>query len=316
MEPGPDVTVLAGGVGGARFLQGLAAVLPPERITVVGNVGDDFEILGLHVSPDLDTVLYTLAGVVNEESGWGRRPETAHALEVVGELGGETWFFLGDRDLGLHLVRTERLRRGETLSAITDDVRRRLGLRVRLLPASDDPVRTVVTTDRGEMDFQTYFVRYRHEPEVRAVRFEGADGARPAPGVLGALAEADLVVVAPSNPFLSIDPILAVPGVTEALSRRGGPIAAVTPVVAGRAVKGPADRLLRTFAGEASPAAVARHYASFLTHMLVDRADAASVDELEAVGVRAAAANTIMRDRSARAAVARATLDLALSEER
>ena len=305
------VTVLAGGVGGARFLAGLVQVVSPERITVVGNVGDDFEILGLHVSPDLDTVLYTLAGVVNEETGWGRRDESANALAAVRELGGEHWFFLGDRDIGLHLVRTERLRGGEPLSVITADLCGRLGVRVRLLPASDDPVRTIVSTDAGEMAFQTYFVRHRHAPEVLAVRFAGAEDARPAPGVHEALAEADLVVVAPSNPFLSIGPILAVPGLAEALRARRGPTVAVSPVVGGRALKGPADRLLRAFVGEASPAAVAAHYAGLITHLLIDVRDATFVDAIEARGIRAAAADTVMVGPPERARVARAALELA-----
>jgi LPPG:FO 2-phospho-L-lactate transferase len=312
MGDGPSVTVLAGGVGGARFIHGLVQVVPPERVTVVANVGDDFEILGLTVCPDLDTILYTLAEVVNEQTGWGRLDETANALAALSEAGSEDWFFLGDRDIGLHLARSDRLRRGEALSAVTDDLRRRFGLALRLLPASDDPVRTYVHTDEGELDFQTYFVRRRHEPDVRSVRFDGADAARPAPGAVEAIENADLVVIAPSNPYLSIDPILAVPGLREALLTRHAPIAAISPIIGGKAVKGPADRLLRTFAGEASPLAIGRHYAPFLTHLLVDDTDAGAVADLEATGLRVATTDTIMRDRAARARVGRATLTLAL----
>ena len=306
-----QLTVLAGGVGAARFLDGLVRVVPPESVTVVGNVADDFEHLGLHVSPDLDTILYTLAGVVHETQGWGRADETANALDTVRTLGGPDWFFLGDRDVGLHLVRTERLRAGEPLSAITRELCARFGLSIRLLPVTDDRLRTMVETDAGKLDFQTYFVRRRHEDEVCGVRYEGADSARPAPGVLEALHDAGAVLVAPSNPFLSIEPILAVPGVREVLGGRTGPVVAVSPIVAGRAIKGPADRMLRSLAGEASARAVAERYADFLTHMLVDSADAALVPAIEALGLRVAAAPTIMTGVPERVAVARETLRLA-----
>jgi len=305
-----QLTVLAGGVGAARFLDGLVRVVPPQAVTVVGNVADDVEILGLHVSPDLDTVVYTLAGLIEPERGWGRAGDTANALGVVSELGGDDWFHLSDGDIGLHLVRTERLRRGEALSAVMRDFSERLGLAIRLLPVTDDPLRTMVATGAGELDFQTYFVRRRHEDEVRGVRYEGAAEARPAPGVLESLTRADAVVVAPSNPFLSIEPILAVPGVREALAGRTGPVVAVSPIVAGRAIKGPADRMLRALAGEASGRAVAERYADFLTHMLVDSADAALAPAIEALGLRAASAPTLMTGVPERIAVARETLRL------
>jgi LPPG:FO 2-phospho-L-lactate transferase len=305
-----ELTVLAGGVGAARFLDGLVRVVPPESVTVVGNVADDLEILGLHVSPDLDTVVYTLAGVVEPERGWGLAGDTAGALAVASQLGGDDWFHLSDGDIGLHLVRTERLRRGEPLSAVMRDVAERFGLSIRLLPATDDPVRTFVTTEAGELDFQTYFVRRRHEDEALAVRYAGAEDARPAPGVLEALAGADAVVVAPSNPFLSIEPILAVPGIRRTIAARNGPVVAVSPIVAGRAIKGPADRMLRSLAGEASARAVAGRYSDFLTHMLVDLADAEDVPALEALGLRAAAGPTLMATVEGRIAVARETLRL------
>jgi LPPG:FO 2-phospho-L-lactate transferase len=304
-------TLLAGGVGAARFLDGLVRVLPPEQVTVVGNVADDLDLLGLHISPDLDTVLYTLAGVVEPERGWGRAGDTANALGVVSLLGGPDWFFLSDRDLGLHLVRSERLRAGEALSSITASLCAAFGVRVRLLPATDDLLRTIVSTPAGELDFQTYFVRRRHQDEVLAVRYEGADAARPAPGVLDALATADVVLVAPSNPFLSVGPILAVPGVRDAIAARSGPTVAVSPIIGGRAVKGPADRLLRTLAGESSPRAVAAHYSGLLTHMLIDEADRELLPAVEALGLRAVAAPTLMPDAEARTRVARAALELA-----
>ena len=304
------LTVLTGGVGAARFLDGLVRVVPPESVTVVGNVADDVEILGLHVSPDLDTVVYTLAGVVEPERGWGLAGDTARALAVASRLGGEDWFHLSDGDIGLHLLRTERLRRGEPLSAVMRDVAEGFGLSIRLLPATDDPVRTFLTTAAGELDFQTYFVRRRHEDEVLAVRYAGAEEARPAPGVLEALAAADAVIVAPSNPFLSIEPILAVPGIRRTIAARTEPVVAVSPIVAGRALKGPADRMLRSLAGEASPRAVAERYSDFLTHMLVDTADAELLPALEAVGLRAAAGPTLMATLEGRIAVAQATLRL------
>lgn len=305
------VTVLAGGVGAARFLDGLVRVVPARDVTVVGNVGDDFEHLGLHVSPDLDTVLYTLAGVVNSKQGWGRADETSNALATVRTLGGADWFFLGDRDIGLHVVRTERLRRGETLSSITADVARSLDVGVRLLPATDDPVRTMLRTPSGWLDFQTYFVRRRHQDEVLELEYRGAAEAVPAPGVVEAIAGADVVVVAPSNPFLSIEPMLAVAEVRAELSARAGPVVAVSPIVAGRAIKGPADRMLRSLVGEASPRAVAERYRDFLTHMLVDTADEAVVDELGSLGIVAAATGTLLDRHDARAEVARAALGLA-----
>ena len=305
-----QLTVLAGGVGAARFLDGLVRVVPPNTVTVIGNVADDVEVLGLHVSPDLDTVLYTLAGMVEPVRGWGIADDSASALTMVGRLGGPVWFLLSDGDIGLHLVRTERLRRGEPLSAITSDICASLGLTIRLLPATDDELRTMVTTAAGEIDFQTFFVRNRHAEDVRSVRYVGAAEARPAPGVLEAIAEADAVIFAPSNPYLSIDPILAIPGVRETLVARTGPVAAVSPIIGGRAIKGPADRMLLTLAGEASARAVAAHYADVLSHILVDSADASLVPEIEALGVRTRAAETIMRDAEGRAAVAQEALRL------
>src|SRR5581483_7180014 len=259
-SPGMEIVVLSGGVGGARFLRGLADVVERERLTVIGNVGDDVEILGLAVSPDLDSVLYGLAGLGDDERGWGRAGETWNALEEARRLGGEGWFALGDRDLGVHLVRTQALAAGEPLSAITARLAQRLGLRERILPATDDRLRTWVETADGWLPFQEWFVARGHRDEVEAVRFEGADEARPAPGVLEALEGAELILIAPSNPIISVWPILAVPGIRAALERRRVPCVAVSPLVGGRAVKGPADRMLARLVGGTDPAHVATCY--------------------------------------------------------
>lgn len=302
------ITVLAGGVGAARFLRGLVDVVDPESVTVIGNTADDEEFLGLHVSPDLDTVVYTLADAVDPETGWGLAGDSYACREQAARLGEETWFRLGDADLATHVQRTLLLRQGQTLSQATESIARAFGLRCRLLPMSDDPVRTVVATDAGELPFQEYFVRRRWQDEVRALRFEGAEQARPAPGVLEAIAEAEAVVVAPSNPFVSIGPILAMPGVRRALRETPAPVAAVSPIVGGRALKGPADRMLTSLGHEASALGVARLYADFLDVLVLDRQDAELVPQVESLGVRAVVADTIMRDAAARRALAEATL--------
>jgi LPPG:FO 2-phospho-L-lactate transferase len=264
--------VLCGGLGGSRFVDALARAAGPEQVTAVVNVGDDVEILGLHVSPDLDTVLYTLAGLLDEERGWGIRDETTNALELAGRLGGETWFTLGDRDLGLHLVRSRLLREGIPLSEATRRLAESLGVAVRLLPASDDPVRTFLTTPAGELDFQTWFVARRHADEVTALRYAGAESARPAPGVTEAIAGAEVVFLAPSNPFVSIRPILAVPGILEALA--GKRVVAVSPLVGGKALRGPLVAMLASLGHEPGVAGIAALYAGVATEILVDPADA------------------------------------------
>jgi LPPG:FO 2-phospho-L-lactate transferase len=295
--------VLAGGLGGSRFARALAEALDPRDVTVVGNVGDDLEVAGLHVSPDLDTILYTLAGVLDEERGWGRAGETWNAREVATELGGETWFQLGDRDLGLHLARTEALRGGEPLSAITARLSRALGVEATLLPTTDDRLRTWVETPAGEFPFQEWFVRRGHRDEVDGVRFDGADRARPAPGVLEALGSADLITIAPSNPFLSIGPILAVAAIREAIERRSVPAVAVSPLIGGRTVRGPADRMLARLAGGTGPAQVTDCYAGLIDALVVDEADAN-----EDAGIRTIVTRTLMSDREARRRLAEAVL--------
>jgi LPPG:FO 2-phospho-L-lactate transferase len=298
------VAVLSGGVGGARFVQGLVDVVEPREVTVIGNVGDDVEVLALHVSPDLDSILYALAGLNDEERGWGRADETWRALDTVRALGGEDWFQLGDLDLGLHLVRTQALRSGEPLSAVTLRLAEALGVEARVLPATDDRLRTWLTTPAGEFPFQEWFVARGHRDEVDGVRFEG--DAEAAPGVLEALDDADLFLVAPSNPYVSIGPILAVPAIREALAGRSAPAVAVSPLIGGRAVRGPADRMLRRLAGGTSPAHVASAYPGLIDALVVDEADA---DDLDGLGdVRPIVARTLMSDSDARRRLAEAAL--------
>jgi LPPG:FO 2-phospho-L-lactate transferase len=300
------VVVLSGGVGGARFIQGLVEVVEPRDVTVIGNVGDDVEVLGLHVSPDLDSILYALAGLNDEERGWGRAGETWRALETVGALGGETWFRLGDLDLGLHLVRTKALRSGEPLSSITLRVAEALGIEARILPATDDRLRTWVQTPAREFPFQEWFVARGHRDEVDAVRFEGEADARPAPGVLDALADAELILLAPSNPYVSIGPILAVETIREALAARRVPAVAVSPLIGGRAVRGPADRMLARLAGGTSPGHVAGVYVGLIDALVVDEADADDIDGL--AEVQPIVTRTLMSDQDARKRLAEAAL--------
>ncbi len=300
------VVVLSGGVGGARFVQGIVEVTEPRDVTVVGNVGDDLEVLGLHVSPDLDSILYALAGLNDEERGWGRAGETWKALETVRSLGGEAWFQLGDLDLGLHLVRTQALRAGEPLARITLRLARALGVEARVLPATDDRLRTWIRTPTGELPFQEWFVARAHRDEVEAVRFEGGDAATPAPGVLDAIDQAELLLVAPSNPYVSIGPILAVGAIREALAARRVPAVAVSPLIGGRAVKGPADRMLTSLAGGTSPAHVAGAYSGLIDALVVDEADAHNLEGL--AEVRPIVTRTLMTDLEARKRLAEAAL--------
>lgn len=304
------VAVLSGGVGGARFVCGLVDAVAPADVTVVGNVGDDLEVLGLHVSPDLDSILYALAGLADEERGWGRADETWNALETAERLGGEAWFRLGDRDLGLHLVRTQALQAGRALSAVTRSLARTLGVEATLLPATDDRLRTWLDTPAGSFPFQEWFVARAHRDEVDAVRFEGSEAARAAPGVEEALERAEVILLAPSNPYVSIAPILAVARIRAALERRRVPAVAVSPLIGGRAVKGPADRMLARLAGGTSPAHVASCYEGLIDALVVDRADA---DDVAALDVRPIVTETLMQDADARRRVAETALDAAFA---
>ncbi len=311
------LVALCGGVGAARMLSGLVRAVPPDRITAIVNVGDDMVLHGLHISPDLDTVTYTLAGMDNRETGWGVAGESWAVMDELGRLGGEDWFRLGDRDLATHLFRTGRLRGGERLSSVTAELGRRRGIAVRLLPVTDDPLRTRVTLAEAsalgpagtEVGFQDYFVRLHHDVPVSGVRFEGAAAARPSPGVLESLAQADTIVVCPSNPVVSIGPVLAVPGVREALTARRERVVAVSPIIAGAALKGPADRLMAELGTESSVVGVARLYAPWAGTLVVDTQDADRSPDVEAEGVRCIVTPTVMSSPERAADLARVVVD-------
>jgi len=309
---GHRVIALSGGVGGAKLTLGLSRVLPPGDLTVIANTGDDFEHLGLSISPDIDTLLYTLAGLDNPATGWGRRDESWNFMATLDALGGETWFRLGDRDLATHIERTRRLRAGESLSQITEDFRQRIGIAARVLPMSDDPVRTRVKTKDGWLDFQPYFVRHRCEPVITAIEFAGAADARPQPELLAALADPALgaVILCPSNPFISIEPILALRGVRAALRDCAAPVVAVSPIIGGRAVKGPTAKMMQELGVETSAAAVARRYGDLIDAYIVDHADAPSCTGLDCAIVPAKALMETLADREA---LARIVLDAAAS---
>jgi len=298
------VAVLSGGVGGARFLRGLVDAVDPAGVTAIVNVGDDLEVLGLAVSPDLDSVVYALADLADEERGWGRADETWNGLATVEALGGEAWFRLGDRDLGLHLVRTQALHSGQPLSAVTAQLTAALGLETTILPATDDRLRTWLDTPNGSFDFQHWFVARAHRDPVDRVRFENASDARPAPGVLEALHDADLILIAPSNPYVSIAPILAVARIRSALERRRVPCVAVSPLIGGKAVKGPAAGMLARLEGGTTPAHVARCYPGLIDALVIDEADGS-----EDAGVRTIVTKTLMSDPASRRALAEAALD-------
>ncbi|MDQ3067770.1 MAG: 2-phospho-L-lactate transferase [Actinomycetota bacterium] len=298
------VALLSGGVGGARFARGLVGVAGAGNVTVIGNVGDDLEVLGLSVSPDLDSIVYALAGLHDEERGWGRAGETWEALGSVSSLGGEDWFRLGDRDLGLHLVRTQALRQGDSLSTVTARVAKALGIEAAIIPATDERLRTWIDTPAGSFPFQEWFVARGHRDDVDGVRFEG--DAAPAPGVLDALARADAIVIAPSNPYVSIWPILAVPGIRTALETRTVPVLAVSPLVGGRAVKGPADRMLARMAGGTTPGHVASCYHGLIDALVVDESDPAGE-----LAVRRIVTKTLMTDLAASRRLAETVLEAA-----
>jgi LPPG:FO 2-phospho-L-lactate transferase len=302
------ILALAGGVGGAKLALGLSETLPPAELTVAVNTADDFEHLGLSICPDLDTVMYTLAGVANPETGWGRRDESWTVMEALGPLGGETWFRLGDKDLATHIERTRRLRAGESLTSVIRDLSVRLGVKPRMVPMSDDPVRTMVTTAQGEMAFQDWFVRLRCEPVVKSVRFAGAEAARAHPALLDT-AGLRGIVVCPSNPFVSVAPILAVPGARAALANAKTPKVAVTPIVGGQAIKGPAAKMLAELGHDVSALGVARYYKEWIDGFVLDAADAAMARHIEALGLTVKVADTMMRNDADKRRVARDVLD-------
>jgi LPPG:FO 2-phospho-L-lactate transferase len=304
------VLALSGGVGGAKLALGLARVLPPGNLTVVANTGDDFEHLGLHIAPDLDTLTYVLAGLDNPQTGWGRRDETWSFMAALAELGGETWFRLGDRDLAVHVERTRRLEAGETLSGITADVTRRLGIASRILPMTDDVVRTRVQTRAGVLDFQRYFVGLQCAPEVTGFIFDGAEQAVPQPDVVAALLDPGLraVIICPSNPFISIDPILALPGLRKALTATAAPVIGVSPIIAGRAVKGPTAKMMTELGLAVDPITVAAHYRGIIDGYVMDDADAQMAAMLD---LPVETTRTLMQSLDDREALARGVLDLA-----
>lgn len=302
------ITVLCGGVGGSRFLCALASVVEPARITAIINTGDDEEFHGLHVSPDPDIVTYALAGEVDQERGWGLRGDTFNWLASLERYGRETWFQIGDRDLATHLHRTRRLREGAALSEITGDIARAFGVRPRLLPMSDQRVRTIVETDAGDLAFQEYLVKRRAKDAVRGARFDGAAAARPAPGVLDAIRDADAILLAPSNPIGSIGPILAVPGIRDALASARVPRLGISPVVGGRSLQPPAAEMLDGLGFEVSVEGVARVYSGLIDALIVDTADAADAPAVEAAGLRPIVTHTIMRGPGRAASLARAAL--------
>jgi LPPG:FO 2-phospho-L-lactate transferase len=305
------VTALAGGTGAAKLLRGLAACLPPRDLTIIGNTGDDTEVWGLHVSPDLDTVTYALGGVLDIARGWGRADETFRCREVMAALDAPAWFGLGDRDLAVHLVRTAALRAGDTLSAITARLAAAFGVGSRLLPMSDQPVRTSVTTTEGRRTFQEYFVRDRAQGDVVRVDYEGAPDAHPAPGVRDAILGADLVVVCPSNPVTSVGPILAVTGIAEALASTSAPVVGVSPIIGGAPVSGPAGRLMQARGLAVSPLGVAAAYTPWLRVLLVDDQDRELAGALAAQGVRAVVTDVMMPDHAREVALARRVLEAA-----
>ncbi len=307
------VLALCGGVGGAKLAFGLAAELAPDDLTIVVNTGDDFEHLGLSICPDIDTVLYTLSGLADRERGWGLADETWGFMQALSRLGGEDWFMLGDHDLATHVERTRRLAAGESLSSVTESLARALGLAANIVPMSDSPVRTRVLTDQGELEFQRYFVQQRCAPVARAIRYHGAEGARPSATFAATLARPDLaaIVICPSNPYLSIDPILAVPGVREALERATAPVVAVSPIIAGAALKGPAAKLMAELGAAPGVEALAHHYAGLIDGLVIDTADLHATEVIEATGIRVMATQSVMHDDNDRRHLARRTLAFA-----
>lgn len=302
------IVTLAGGVGAARFLEGLVQVVPPEEITAIVNTGDDIVLHGLHISPDLDIVTYTLAGIIEESQGWGVRGDTTNTLEMLKRLGADTWFLLGDRDLATHIRRTELLRSGATLAEVADQIRQALGVGVRILPMTNDPVATYIVVPDGAIHFQNYLVQRRAQDDVLDVEFRGVDAAAPAPGVLEAIRSAEVVLIAPSNPVVSVGTILAVPGVRAALRETHAPVVAVSPIVGGAPIKGPAAPLMRSQGLEVSARGVAMCYQDLVDVLVIDDVDAALVNDIRALGIDVIVTDTIMRGPAEKRALAEVSL--------
>src|SRR5919109_2003599 len=304
------ITVLAGGVGAAKFLQGLVEVVDPHEVTIIGNTGDDIDLHGLHISPDLDIVTYTLAGIHDDEQGWGVQGDTFHTLEMLGRYGHPTWFKLGDYDLATHIHRTERLRHGWPLSAVTDEIRRGLGVVPRILPMTDQRSETKIVTDEAVLHFQEYLVQRRMEPTVRGVMYDGIEVAVPAPGVCEAIQEADGIIIPPSNPIVSIGTILAVPGIRQALTARRGRLVAVSPIVQGGTLKGPADKLMVALGYEASALGVARYYGPLLDAFVLDTLDQPLEESIRRLNIAVRVVNTMMSGPAERQALAKAVVEM------
>jgi LPPG:FO 2-phospho-L-lactate transferase len=299
------ITALAGGVGAARFLTGLAKVTAPENLTVIVNTGDDINLFSLHISPDVDIITYTLAGIVDESQGWGIKDDTFHALANLKALGVDTWFNIGDRDLATHIYRTNRLLQGATLAEVTDEVRTKLGLKTRILPMSNDHFETKIITPMGTLHFEEYFVKHQCKPKFLGVEFDGEASAKPAPGVLDAVLDADLVIVCPSNPIVSVGTILSIAGVRDALRRSKARIVAVSPIVAGQTIKGPADKMLSGLGVEVSAFGVAELYSDFIDAIVIDNKDADQKTRIEKLGLAVTITDTVMRSFDAKAALAK-----------
>jgi len=289
------ITTLAGGVGAARFLQGLVHVVPPEEIVTIVNTGDDIEFYGLHISPDVDIVTYTLAGIVDEEKGWGMRGDTFNCLDMLRKYGYETWFMLGDKDLATHIHRTLLLKSGLKLSEATEKIRKALGVKVKIIPMTNDKVQTKIVTNVGEMHFQEYLVKRKAQDPVLDVKFEGIERAEPAPGVIEAILNADGIIICPSNPIVSIGPILSIKGVKEALKKTKAKIVAISPIVGGAPIKGPADKLMRGLGIEVSALGAAKIYRNFLDVLIIDNIDRDLKPKIEEIGVKVHVTNTIMK---------------------
>jgi len=304
------ITTLAGGVGAARFLQGLVHVVPPEEIVTIVNTGDDIEFYGLHISPDVDIVTYTLAGIVDEEKGWGMRGDTFNCLDMLRKYGYETWFMLGDKDLATHIHRTLLLKSGLKLSEVTEKIRKALGVKVKIIPMTNDKVQTKIVTNVGEMHFQEYLVKRKAQDPVLDVKFEGIERAEPAPGVIEAILNADGIIICPSNPIVSIGPILSIKGVKEALKKTKAKIVAISPIVGGAPIKGPADKLMRGLGIEVSALGIAKIYKNFLDALVIDNVDRDLKPKIEEIGIKVHVTDTIMRTLESKIKLAKETFRL------
>jgi len=304
------ITTLAGGVGAARFLQGLVHVIPPEEIVTIVNTGDDIEFYGLHISPDVDIVTYTLAGIVDEEKGWGMRGDTFNCLDMLRKYGYETWFMLGDKDLATHIHRTLLLKSGLKLSEVTEKIRKALGVKVKIIPMTNDKVQTKIVTSVGEMHFQEYLVKRKAQDPVLDVKFEGIERAEPAPGVIEAILNSDGIIICPSNPIVSIGPILSIKGVKEALKKTKAKIVAISPIVGGTPIKGPADKLMRGLGIKVSALGVAKIYRNFLDVLIIDNVDRDLKPKIEEIGIKVHVTDTIMRTLESKIKLAKETFKL------